>query len=250
MASTRTVEADVLWRLHEASPSRETEGNLVEHYKEIARRVAGRIGAAILWRVDYDHLEAEALIGLWKAVTNFDPAFKTKFKTYANIRVHGAIIDYLRDTDNLPRVARRRLRDIAEVVEKFRERGQRPTTDEIKQELGLSDIQYWNAQSWKGFSKMKSLNTKAGCDSENTDIHHSDLIPAKDFSRVEIDDMLDRVMAGMNPRELAVFNLNQLQGVTMKRIGEDTLGLSESRVSQIMKSAKKKALAIYNEEIA
>lgn len=69
----------------------------------MARRIARGIGAGV--PVPRAELEQAALIGLWDALTRRGP---TVPDAYCRARVRGAVRDYLRGEDRLPRRARER----------------------------------------------------------------------------------------------------------------------------------------------
>src|SRR5262249_52309358 len=92
----------------------EREALIVEHLsliKHIAHRVATRLPAS----VEISDLVNAGVLGLIDAVDKFQPDRGVKFKTYAELRVRGAMIDSLRDIDWAPRSLRRKSRDLERV---------------------------------------------------------------------------------------------------------------------------------------
>jgi len=72
---------------------------LVLEYLPLIQRIAQRISSRLPDNVDLNDLINSGVIGLIDAISKFDPSRKIKFKTYAEIRVRGAILDELRAQD-------------------------------------------------------------------------------------------------------------------------------------------------------
>lgn len=84
-------------------------------------------------------------IGLIQALDRFDPNRGLKLKTLAEHRIRGALLDYLRCIDPLPRNVRRFQKQRDAVVAEFSRCGQVPTVEEIASALGIPTHRY---QQW------------------------------------------------------------------------------------------------------
>ena len=107
----------------------ERERLIIEHLsliKHIAHRVATRLPAS----VEISDLVNAGVLGLIDAVDKFEPERGVKFKTYAELRVRGAMIDSLRDVDWAPRSLRRKSRDLERIYGELEQKLNRPATDE------------------------------------------------------------------------------------------------------------------------
>ncbi|MEG0614650.1 MAG: sigma-70 family RNA polymerase sigma factor, partial [Oscillospiraceae bacterium] len=81
----------------------------------------------------------EATIALIAALESFDVARNVKFETYASIKMRGAIIDYIRRQDIIPRSVRRFIKELDLVFNQlYSEIGREPTTDEIASRLNIT----------------------------------------------------------------------------------------------------------------
>lgn len=89
-------------------------------------------------RLELDDLISAGTIGLIQAVDRFDPSRNLKLKTHADHRIRGAMLDYLRQLDPLPRNARRFQKQRDAVMEEFAKVGEIPTCEQIAQSLGVS----------------------------------------------------------------------------------------------------------------
>ncbi|MCU1312087.1 MAG: fliA [Candidatus Angelobacter sp.] len=102
--------------------------------KFIARRIHDRLPP----HVELDDLVNAGVIGLMDAMKKYDPAKKVMFKSYAQFRIRGAILDSLREMDWSPRILRKKARRIEEAHRKLSaELGRGATEQEIANELGM-----------------------------------------------------------------------------------------------------------------
>ena len=103
--------------------------------KFVAHRIANRLPA----HVDVDDLIHSGILGLMDAVRKFEPDRNVKFKTYAEQRIRGAILDGLRDLDWVPRSLRRKKKDIETAYHLLEQQHVRAATDEeVAAHLGLA----------------------------------------------------------------------------------------------------------------
>jgi RNA polymerase sigma factor (sigma-70 family) len=82
----------------------------IDLVNNVARRFQRRVPPC----VTFDDLVSAGMIGLIQAVDRFDRSRDLKFKTYAQHRVRGAMLDFLREEDPLSRTERRRVRESAD----------------------------------------------------------------------------------------------------------------------------------------
>ena len=80
---------------------------------DLVNRIARRFQRRVPPCVTFDDLASAGMIGLIQAVDRFDRSRDLKFKTYAQHRIRGAMLDFLREEDPLSRTERRRVRESA-----------------------------------------------------------------------------------------------------------------------------------------
>jgi RNA polymerase sigma factor for flagellar operon FliA len=78
---------------------------LFDKYRTLPRRLAVKYKQKLPACVDVDDLEQCGLMGLMEAAKKFDPARGVRFTTYAGRRILGAMVDGIRDMDWGPRYA-------------------------------------------------------------------------------------------------------------------------------------------------
>jgi RNA polymerase sigma factor for flagellar operon FliA len=93
-------------------------------------------------QVELDDLISAGTIGLIQAVDRFDPNRNRKLKTLAEHRIRGAMLDYLRHIDPLPRSVRRFQKQRDVLIAQFSTAGEVPSDVRISQALGVSSRKY------------------------------------------------------------------------------------------------------------
>lgn len=109
------------------------------------------LGQPVLSKED---LVSAGILGLIEAYHRFDPSKKVAFKTYAEYRIKGAILDEIRKIDVIPRSVRDKINDLEEKVkELYLKLGRLPTEEEIIDSLGISLEEYYKLlEEIKGIS--------------------------------------------------------------------------------------------------
>lgn len=165
------------------------------------------------------------MLGLIDAADKFDPKKDVKFATYAEFRIVGAMVDYIREQDWMPR----RLSDLRKRAS-FRKReveqriGDKASDAEVADEMGIT-VDFYR-------SRMLQLEgAKTGGD--------ADLVPVGFDSHLEDDETMTQVwdaVDGLADKWKVVLTLYYREDMTFLEIA-DQLGLVESRICQIHKVA-------------
>jgi RNA polymerase sigma factor FliA len=90
-------------------------------------------------QIELDDLISAGTIGLIQAVDRYDPSRNLKLKTFAEHRIRGALMDYLRQLDPLPRTLREFQKKRDGVLQNL---SATPTCEQAAQLLGLSENRY------------------------------------------------------------------------------------------------------------
>jgi RNA polymerase sigma factor for flagellar operon FliA len=97
----------LLWREYKQTNSVELRNQLVELHLGFVKIIVSKLmGKAFAKLIGRDEIEAAGNFGLIEAVERFEPERQIKFETYAPARIRGAILDWLRDLDWVPRLVR------------------------------------------------------------------------------------------------------------------------------------------------
>src|SRR5262245_2959061 len=110
--------------------------------KHIAHRLATRLPSNIEMR---DLINA-GVLGLLDAIDKFEPERNVKFKTYAEVRIRGAILDSLRNLDWAPRSLRKKSKDLERTYTELSQKLGRPATDEEVSEAMGEDLEDFYAR--------------------------------------------------------------------------------------------------------
>jgi RNA polymerase sigma factor FliA len=218
----------------------EQEKLLLEHLP-IVRFLARRIHERLPQHVDIEDLVSAGVVGLMDAFAKFDPQKKVQFRSYAQFRIRGAILDSLRTLDWSPRDLRRKGRAAEEAVRILTARfGRSPCETEVAAEMSLGLEEY---QSLLGDLKGLEIGTLHVEHNEDSGEEEMAYIPGRPDEdplfcclRGELQEKLTGAIDRLPERERLVMTLYYFEELTMREIGL-ALGVVESRVSQIHTTA-------------
>src|SRR6476620_5548171 len=93
--------------------------------------------------MELEELISSGVIGLMDAMDKYDASRDNKFKTYAEFRIRGAILDELRAQDWVPRSVREKAKILERCYAKLEQgKGRQATDEEVCQELGISQPEF------------------------------------------------------------------------------------------------------------
>ncbi len=212
---------------------------ILEHMPQI-KYIAQRISAKLPSHVELNDLMSAGVLGLLDAIEKYDPTREVKFKTYAELRIKGAILDSLRNLDWAPRSLRKKSKDLERVYRELEQRFGRPATDkEVSEEMQITlDEFYELIDQIKGLN-IGSFQEVATSDEDNSGkplVRYVPDAPQKDpfflFHKSELRSILSVAIDALPKKERLVISLYYYDELTMKEIGK-VLGVNESRVSQL-----------------
>jgi RNA polymerase sigma factor for flagellar operon FliA len=218
----------------------EQERILLEHLP-IVRFLARRIHERLPQHVDIEDLVSAGVVGLMDAFSKFDPAKKVQFRSYAQFRIRGAILDSLRTLDWSPRELRRKGRAVEEAIRVLTARlGRPPGEAEVAQEMGLGLEEYQQLLGDLKGLEIGTLHVERNEDSGEEELAYVPGRPEEDplfrCLRGELEERLADAISHLPDRERLVMSLYYYEEMTMREIGL-ALGVVESRVSQVHASA-------------
>jgi len=216
------------------------ERMMLEHMPAV-RWVARRIHERLPQHVDLEDLVSAGVVGLLDAFRKFDPAKKVQFRSYAQFRIRGAILDSLRTLDWSPRDLRRKGRAVEEAIRQLTARcGRTPSEPEVAREMGLELEEYQQLLGELKGLEIGTLHLERSEDSGEEELAYlpspSDEDPLFRCLRGEMRERLAAAIDQLPERERLVVTLYYYEEMTMKEIGL-ALSVVESRVSQIHSSA-------------
>ena len=218
----------------------EQERVLLEHLP-VVRFLARRIHERLPQHVDIEDLVSAGVVGLMDAFSKFDPDKKVQFRSYAQFRIRGAILDSLRTLDWSPRELRRKGRAVEEAIRVLTARlGRAPGENEVAAEMTLSLDDYQQLLGDLKGLEIGTLHVERNEDSGEEELAYIPSRPEEDplfrCLRGELEDRLTGAIDNLPDRERLVMTLYYYEEMTMREIGL-ALGVVESRVSQVHASA-------------
>lgn len=213
---------------------------LMERYLPLVKYNAERVWAKLPEGVDLNDLMSAGVFGLMDAIEAFDMERGVKFETYCVPRIRGAMLDELRTMDWVPRLVRSKASKL-EAAKKavLAKTGRTPTDAELAGEMGLSATEFDKHKTEASAIGLVSLNKKWYETDSYKDVREVDVLqdakgedPTNGIQKL---DVMKVVTKGLNRNERLIIILYYYEELTMKEIGT-TLGLSESRVSQMHSS--------------
>ncbi len=213
---------------------------LIERFLPLVRYNAERVWSKLPDGVDLNDLISAGVFGLMDAIEAFDLERGVKFETYCVPRIRGAMLDELRTMDWVPRLVRSKASKLeAARKEVEAELGRPPADTEIAKKMGLPMEEYDKHKSEASAVNLVSLNKKWYETDSYKDVREIDIIEdtkgEDPTDGIQKRDVMKLVTKGLNRNERLIIILYYYEELTMKEIGT-TLGLSESRVSQMHSS--------------
>ncbi len=229
---------------------------LILKYAPLIKYVAGRLAMRLPPNVDVNDLISAGVMGLIDALNRYDPKRNIQFKTFAEFRIRGAMLDELRSLDWVPRSVRKKATLLEKTYAELEQKLGRPAEDdEVAEALGVSlDEFYRMLEETKGISfvDIETIRRKIP-DLNEDDIF--DLIvdpnqkdPFEDTKLRELRDILAQAITELPEKEKLVVSLYYYEGLTMREIGE-ILGYTESRISQLHSKAIARLRAKIREQL-
>ena len=241
MASKLTEDIAHVWIEYKKDIRNQALRNqLMERYLPLVKYNAERVWAKLPEGVDLNDLMSAGVFGLMDAIEAYDMDRGVKFETYCVPRIRGAMLDELRTMDWVPRLVRSKASKM-EAARKSVEAdvGRPPTDAEVAGRMGLSIQEFEKLKSEASAVNLVSLNKKWYETDSYKDVREVDVLedvkgedPTNGIQKL---DVMKLVTRGLNRNERLIIILYYYEELTMKEIGM-TLGLSESRVSQMHSS--------------
>jgi len=232
--------AEKLLAVKEMEINLENREAVIIEYSPMVKYVANRIARRLPPHIEVEDLISVGVMGLIDAIEKYDPARGAKFKTYAEFRVRGAILDELRSMDWVPRSIRQKASQIDAVIQKLQAKfGRPPEDEEVAKKLGVSLDQFFDTLNETRSMPVLSLDDlnivkETGGQQSLLDCLAGkvDADPQVQFRLNELKEIIAKTIDTLPEKERLVISLYYYKELTMSEIGV-VLNVTESRVSQI-----------------
>ncbi len=231
-----------LLRKYKEEPSKltaEQKDKLIMEYAPLIKFIAQKIAVRLPSSIELDDLISSGVIGLMDAIEKYDPTRDNKFKTYAEFRIRGSILDELRAQDWVPRSVRDKAKLLDRtVIEIEAELGRSATDEEVAERLHMTMDEFYDlvnqvrpvsvlsiddAATFSNVDKKSILNILEGCKLNN---------PYTQLKLKSVKEVVTQAIEELPERQRLVLSLYYYEDLNLKEIGK-VLRVTESRVSQL-----------------
>jgi RNA polymerase sigma factor for flagellar operon FliA len=226
--------------------------HLLEQHMPMVKRLAHHMKAKLPPSVEVDDLVQAGMMGLLDAINRYEETHGAQFETYAVLRIRGAMLDELRNSDWMPRSTRQNMRKVETAMSSLQQKlGRAPTESEVAKSMKMSLAEYQDMLSDGGGHQLvyyEDFHDDDGNDSflDRYAVDDNDPLRAlleTDFRQAVID-----AIDGLPPREKILMGLYYEEELNLKEIGA-VMGVSESRVSQLHTQAVARLRATLREKL-
>ncbi len=229
--------------LYNQPPIVDDRSKMIQENLYLVDILVGRMVTQVPSFMNRDDMRSAGMMGLLDATNKFDPSKNILFKTFAEHRIRGAILDEMRKLDWFSRSLRDKHNRIARTINDLEFKlGRDPEEQEVAQAMNLSLEQY---------QILLGEVSHLGCVSLNETLDHSDegqsfldslmdsntkMQPGSRLEAAQLTKVIAKVLEQLSEKERLVISLYYYEELTQKEIA-DVLSLSEGRVSQLHSQA-------------
>jgi RNA polymerase sigma factor for flagellar operon FliA len=229
-----SVAAEYLSGRRQSARSQQDTNRLVTEHASLIKRIGYHLLGRLPSHVQIEDLLQAGAVGLLEAAQHYDPSQGASFKTYAGIRIRGAMLDELRRTDWTPRSVHRGVRQMAEAIRTIQHREGREAKDsEIAEAMGLDAVCY--QRLLRDASACRVLSVEDANAAAEAAPHEGEG-PAEAHQREAFAEALTDAISLLPERERTIMSLYYDDELNLREIGA-ALGVTESRVCQILGQA-------------
>jgi RNA polymerase sigma factor for flagellar operon FliA len=216
-----------------------TKEQVVVKYASLVKYLAKKMAMRLPANIELDDLISAGVIGIMDAVDKYDPTRDNKFKTYAEFRIRGAMLDELRSQDWVPRSVREKAKSLERVYARIeQDKGRQATDQEVCDDLKITIEQYQellNEVRSVSLLNYDDLNSLTKTDKkaviglvENGRMPN----PFAEVSRGNLKTLVEKAINDLPEKQRLVLALYYYEDLNLKEIGK-VLEVTESRVSQL-----------------
>lgn len=221
----------------------EKKEEIIKEFLPYIKYTAYRLSWKLPPHVTIDDIISVGLMGLMDAIERFEPG-KVKLKTYAELRIKGAMIDELRATAWIPRSMRKKIDEINNARVKLERRhGRMPDDVEVAKSLKMPLDHYFKILQYATSSNPLRLEDFKNNKYSDSDLNISECIadpkaksPLNILEEKDNQEQLAELIETLPKKEKLVLSLYYWEELTMQEIGK-ILNITESRVCQIHSQA-------------
>jgi RNA polymerase sigma factor for flagellar operon FliA len=212
---------------------------IILEYAPLVKYIAQKIASRLPSNIELDDLISCGVIGLMDAIEKFDSSRDNKFKTYAEFRIRGAILDELRSQDWVPRSVREKAKIVEKAYAKLDKEFGRPATDEeMCTELQCSMDEFHELINKSKSVSLMNIDDAAAMSKGDKKLMVSLMETSRSanpqtavgYKRAQ--DVIKEGIKTLPEKQRLVLSLYYFEDLNLKEIGQ-VLDVTESRVSQL-----------------
>lgn len=236
MRSQEKISVYQLWEYWREYDDSYAYQQLVEYYIGLVDQIVIRMKGSISNQVTYDELKSHGMLGFLDALKKFDYKRGLQFETYASLRIRGAILDGLRESDWVPRSIRDKAKKIEKAYNDLEQQHLRSVSDEeVIDYLAIGKDEFY--QSLQEISAISYISLDEPVDEDNDNTKKSLLSDTKELiddkiNQQHLKDVLSKAIDKLPEKERLVVSLYYYEELNLTEIS-DIMNLSTSRISQL-----------------
>jgi len=204
--------------------------DLAVSYMPAVKAMAARLKERLPSSVEFNDLVSIGLEELVKLARRYDPKQNDNFWGYAQKRIYGSMLDFLRSLDPVSRGERKTIKEIEKITESYlAEHDTEPDDEYIAKELGIDTEKVRKARNAGEIYNVMPIEEQMNF-FENVTLK---------IEQEELIESIKKVLKTMSEKEQLIIQLYYFEELSLKEISE-ILGVTESRISQIHKKVIKK----------
>lgn len=216
---------------YQQQADRAKRDELIVSHLPLVKHVIGRLVGNLPPGVDVENLESAGVLGLVEAAGKFDPTRNAQFKTFAYLRIRGAILDEIRRNSPLPQ---HMLERVSLIRKAYRTLPQPVTVEALAGATGLGYDEVSDALAAERFSRQVSWEQTA--EPNGFFPAHAAEPPDAEVERWEAVQQLGEAIEALDPKERLAVTLYYKEDLRLKEIAE-VMRLSPSRISRLISKA-------------
>jgi RNA polymerase sigma factor for flagellar operon FliA len=210
--------------------------HLLTEHMPLVKKLAHHMKAKLPPSVEVDDLIQAGMMGLLDAINRYEDNHGAQFETYAVLRIRGAMLDELRNSDWMPRSTRQNMRKVEAAMATLQQRlGRAPSESEVAKSLKMSLEDYQEMLFDSGGHQLvyyEDFHENDGNDGFLDRYAIDDSDPLRSLLETDFRQAVIDAIDGLPPREKLLMGLYYEEELNLKEIGA-VMGVSESRISQL-----------------
>ena len=208
--------------------------DLIQGNLDLVKKIAWQLHGRVQNIVEVEDLIQQGMEGLVHAAQKYSPKEGVNFSQYAQLRIRGSIIDFLRKNSNLCRTTIKKKQEFERSkLELEKKLNRQATEQEWIDFLGISDdeFNYWK----KAFEANVVQSLDTAYNEYSILFASKDDNPESSLQNKELKNQIKEALGVLNQREAMVAQLYYVEELNVYEIAE-VLEISTGRISQIKKS--------------